>query len=138
VGLAANFEEGCPCLEHPAADQMPAVRSDLYRRTPCAVSHRGLSETEARHHGDPASPRRLLYPNSRTYHQSSPRRDYGTAGERCERLMDELIQNVPVRDVQCDELWSLIGKKEKKTTFENSETMSDSYCWVDVTPVSVH
>src|SRR5690348_4384795 len=35
------------------------------------------------------------------------------AGERCERLMDELIQDVPVRDVQADEIWSFIGKKEK-------------------------
>jgi len=54
------------------------------------------------------------------------------AGERCERLMDELIQDVPVRDVQADEIWSFIGKKEKKTTFEDSPTLGDSYCWVAI------
>jgi transposase-like protein/IS1 family transposase len=54
------------------------------------------------------------------------------AGERCERLMDTLIQDVPVSDVQCDELWSFIGKKEKNTTFEDSEFMGDSYTWVAI------
>jgi transposase-like protein len=36
------------------------------------------------------------------------------AGERCEKLMARKIQNVAVRDVECDEVWSFIGKKEKR------------------------
>lgn len=31
------------------------------------------------------------------------------AGEKCERIMAQKIQGVEVRDVECDELWSLIG-----------------------------
>jgi transposase-like protein/IS1 family transposase len=54
------------------------------------------------------------------------------AGERCERLMDELIQDVPVRDVQADEIWSFIGKKEKNTKPEDNATLGDSYCWVAI------
>ena len=54
------------------------------------------------------------------------------AGERCERLMDTLIQDVPARDVQADEIWSFVGKKEKNTTFDDSETLGDSYCWVAI------
>jgi transposase-like protein/IS1 family transposase len=54
------------------------------------------------------------------------------AGERCERLMDTLIQDVPARDVQADEIWSFVGKKEKNTTSDDSETLGDSYCWVAI------
>ena len=35
------------------------------------------------------------------------------AGEKCERIMAEKILNVRVRDVECDEVWSFIGKKAK-------------------------
>ena len=31
------------------------------------------------------------------------------AGERCERLMEKLIRDVPVRDVAIDELWQFVG-----------------------------
>ncbi len=54
------------------------------------------------------------------------------AGERCERLMDRMIQDVPVADVQADEIWSFIGKKEKRKTNDDDETLGDSYCWVAI------
>src|SRR3972149_2491203 len=34
------------------------------------------------------------------------------AGEKCERLLESKIRNVPVSDVQCDELWGYVFKKE--------------------------
>src|ERR1700682_3914829 len=40
----------------------------------------------------------------------------GLAGERCEKLMGRLIVNVPVRDVQCDEIWGFVQKKEAHKT----------------------
>src|SRR5581483_1549483 len=54
------------------------------------------------------------------------------AGERCERLMDEAIQDIPVRDVQADEMWSYIGKKEKRKTFDDADILGDSYTWVAI------
>lgn len=54
------------------------------------------------------------------------------AGERCERLMDRIIQDVPVRDCQADEIWSFIGKKEKRVKADDDETMGDSYTWVAI------
>lgn len=54
------------------------------------------------------------------------------AGERCERLMESLIRDVPVSDVQADELWSFVGKKEKRKTFEDDDMLGDSYCWVAI------
>lgn len=35
------------------------------------------------------------------------------AGERCEKLLEGKIRNVRVKDVQCDEIWVFIQKKEK-------------------------
>jgi len=35
------------------------------------------------------------------------------AGEKCEALLAELIQDVPVANVEADELWAFIAKKEK-------------------------
>src|SRR5438876_1044545 len=36
------------------------------------------------------------------------------AGEKCERIMAQKIRNVEVRDVELDEVWSFIGKKQKR------------------------
>jgi hypothetical protein len=35
------------------------------------------------------------------------------AGELCEVLLNSQIRNVPVKDVQADEIWSFVGMKEK-------------------------
>src|ERR1039458_2837203 len=35
------------------------------------------------------------------------------AGEKCEKLMGRLIVNIPVKDVQCDEIWAFVQKKER-------------------------
>lgn len=43
------------------------------------------------------------------------------AGERCERLMDYMIQDVPVRDVQADEICSFIGRRKSA---RHSKTMT--------------
>lgn len=41
------------------------------------------------------------------------------AGEKAERVMATNIRNVEVRDVECDEVWSFIGKKEKRVRPED-------------------
>jgi transposase-like protein/IS1 family transposase len=35
------------------------------------------------------------------------------AGEKCESFLRKTVQNVKVRDVQCDEIWGFCGMKEK-------------------------
>ncbi len=57
------------------------------------------------------------------------------AGERCEKVMGRIIRNVPVKDVQCDEIWGYIGKKEGHKTTEESEmdaTIGDAYTFVAI------
>jgi IS1 family transposase len=49
------------------------------------------------------------------------------AGEKCERIMAEKVRNVQVRDVECDEVWSFIGKKQKRVRPEDSQLPGDCY-----------
>ncbi len=54
------------------------------------------------------------------------------AGERCQRLMDEKIKAVDVRDVEVDEIWGYVFKKEahKWKHEENNQEIGDAYCFV--------
>jgi len=54
------------------------------------------------------------------------------AGEKCERVMAEKIRNVEVRDLECDELWSYIGKKQKRVRPEDNQLFGDCYVWVGI------
>lgn len=56
------------------------------------------------------------------------------AGERCEKVMGRLIVNVPVKDVECDEIWAFVQKKEghKGPKEAHNETIGDAYCFVAV------
>jgi IS1 family transposase len=56
------------------------------------------------------------------------------AGERCQRLMDERLVGLDVRDVECDEIWGYVGKKEiHKSAYEQSfAEIGDAYCFIAV------
>jgi len=54
------------------------------------------------------------------------------AGERCEKLMARKIRNLAVRDVECDEVWSFIGKKEKRVRPEDDQNLGDAYTFVAI------
>jgi len=54
------------------------------------------------------------------------------AGEKCERIMAEKIRNVDVRDVECDELWAFIGKKQKRVRPEDDQNLGDAYTFVAI------
>jgi transposase-like protein/IS1 family transposase len=54
------------------------------------------------------------------------------AGDHCERLMATLIQNVPATEVQGDEAWGFIAKKERNKGPEeaHNDSIGDCYVWV--------
>jgi transposase-like protein/IS1 family transposase len=54
------------------------------------------------------------------------------SGERCEKVMARIIVNVPVKDVQADEIWGYVYKKEAhKFPFEkDDDSKGDAYCYV--------
>ena len=56
------------------------------------------------------------------------------AGKKCEILMGRMIVNVPVTDVQCDEIWGYVFKKEahKLPAEANDESIGDAYCFVAI------
>ena len=53
------------------------------------------------------------------------------AGEHCERLLERTIHGLPVRDVQCDEIWGYVGCKEKRNV-SGDPTLGDAYCFVAI------
>ncbi len=54
------------------------------------------------------------------------------AGEKCERIMAEKVRNIKVRDVECDEVWSFIGKKQKRVRPEDNPNLGDAYTFVAI------
>jgi transposase-like protein/IS1 family transposase len=56
------------------------------------------------------------------------------AGEKCEKLMGRLIVNIPVKDVECDEIWGFIQKKEghKGPEEAHDNSIGDAYCFVAI------
>lgn len=54
------------------------------------------------------------------------------AGEKCERIMAEKVRNVECRDIECDEVWSYVGKKQKRVRPEDSPLLGDCYVWVGI------
>ncbi len=54
------------------------------------------------------------------------------AGEKCSTLMGSLIRNVPVSDVEVDEVWQYVGKKQKRVRPEDDITMGDAYVYVAI------
>lgn len=56
------------------------------------------------------------------------------AGERCRRMMEARLQNVPVNDVECDEMWGFVGCKErtKKRLNIRDRYRGDAYTYVAI------
>lgn len=58
------------------------------------------------------------------------------AGRKCEALSEALIKDVPVLDVECDELWAYVGMKaktkSKKLTAENDDSIGDAWTFTAI------
>jgi IS1 family transposase len=54
------------------------------------------------------------------------------AGERCEKVSEQMIRSVPVSEIQADEIWSFIGKKEKQVRDGDDPTMGDAHTFVGI------
>jgi len=56
------------------------------------------------------------------------------AGDRCKTLMISKIVSLPVNDVQADEIWGFVQKKEghKRDHEKNSPGIGDAYCFVGI------
>jgi transposase-like protein/IS1 family transposase len=54
------------------------------------------------------------------------------AGEKSEKVMAKRIVNVPVRDVECDEIFGFLGKKQKRVKPEDDQNLGDQYAFVAI------
>jgi IS1 family transposase len=54
------------------------------------------------------------------------------AGERCEKLLADTIQNLPVKDVEADEMWGFVGMKERVRAdrYPEADALGDAYTYV--------
>jgi IS1 family transposase len=52
-------------------------------------------------------------------------------GDNCGRLLNERMRRLPCRFVQADEIWTYVGKKEKRVGYgDNPEEVGDQYVFV--------
>ena len=56
------------------------------------------------------------------------------AGERCHEVMNERIKNVPVKDVEADEMWAFVGMKKMTKLRKQLTTpqIGDAYTFVGI------
>jgi len=54
------------------------------------------------------------------------------AGQRCEALLDAKIRNVQASDVQADEVWTYVGKKESHKEHGDGPYVGDAWCFIAI------
>lgn len=56
------------------------------------------------------------------------------AGERCETMLSTLVKDVPATDVQVDEIWGFVGKKEKRRVYgeKNFHEIGDAWTFIGI------
>jgi transposase-like protein/IS1 family transposase len=54
------------------------------------------------------------------------------AGQRCEALLARAVRNVPVQDVQADEIWTFVGKKQANKGMGDSAYVGDAWCFIAI------
>lgn len=54
------------------------------------------------------------------------------AGTKAEVVMGRYVRNVSVRDVEVDEVWSFLGKKEKRVRIDEDQNLGDCYTFVGI------
>jgi transposase-like protein/IS1 family transposase len=52
------------------------------------------------------------------------------AGQRCEKLMDSTMRDLPCRRVQCDEIWTFVGKKARHVRKGDAAELGDAWIFV--------
>jgi transposase-like protein/IS1 family transposase len=54
------------------------------------------------------------------------------AGENAERFLETRLRNVPATDVQADEIWTYVGKKEGHKTHGDGPYLGDAWCFIGI------
>jgi len=54
------------------------------------------------------------------------------AGTKAEAVMARYVRNISVQDVEVDEVWSFLGKKEKRVRIDEDQNLGDCYTFVGI------
>lgn len=57
-------------------------------------------------------------------------------GEACALYQDRVMNNLPCKEIQVDEIWSFVGAKQKNVTEDHPEGYGDCYTFTSIDPVS--
>jgi IS1 family transposase len=53
-------------------------------------------------------------------------------GKGCKHILEEKMVNLPCADIQLDEIWGFIGKKQRNLTIEDDATKGDAWTWIAI------
>src|SRR5437660_3662123 len=53
-------------------------------------------------------------------------------GQGRARIMDEKMRDLPCTDIQLDEIWGFVGKKQRYLKADDAPTMGDAWTWVAI------
>lgn len=56
-------------------------------------------------------------------------------GEACQRFMDSVMVNLPCEQIQCDEIWSFVGCKQRNVR-DGERERGDCWTWIAIDPVT--
>jgi IS1 family transposase len=57
------------------------------------------------------------------------------AGKACSKFQDNVMVNLPCKRIQCDEIWSFVGCKEKNVTLDKkAKGQGDCWTWTSLCP----
>ena len=120
--------------KRPTALPLQSMPQDLHRRSP-APARRNAAVLGPRRERAAIALGRHERSQCGARDQRSPRYDPAAAclaGERCQRLMEEKIKGLDVRDVEVDEIWGFVGKKEAHRWEHEKDVrrIGDAYCFV--------
>ena len=108
------------------------LQADLYR-SPHSGSGYDVHFAGKRRARPTTAARRQLH----SQHRAHYRMDRNTimsllvkAGDRCQSLMVSKIQNLTVKDVEADEIWGFVGKKEGHKSDDDGAEVGDAYCFI--------
>jgi IS1 family transposase len=57
-----------------------------------------------------------------------------TAGERCIRFLDSTMRDLRCQRIQCDEIWTFVGKKQRHVQIGEPEEIGDAWVFVAIDP----
>ena len=71
-------------------------------------------------------------------HKTTILRLLSEVGERCARLLDERMRGLTCREIEADEVWSFVRKKQRRLTPEEklNPELGDQYAYIALDPIT--